>query len=374
VQSEPDQPSVEVERRPQDVVVRVVGRCDQRATEALLKQIVAARSGRTPVLLDLSRVESMDAAGAAVLQVAAERLSETGAEVRLLAADEGVRSLLRGVPAVSGASSRARPRMGALELLGSRVYDLLADTGELANLLKDVLLRGVVDPFRGRFPSPAQVAKESVRIGVDALPIVALIGLLLGLIMGFQAAHQLRQFGANIFVANLVGLGIVRELGPLMTAIVLAGRSGSSIAAELGTMVVREEVDALRTMGIDPVRYLVVPKVYAITVTGPALALFSMVVGILGGFFIAMTFLDLSATAYWAQTQQALDVGDLLHGLAKSLCFSWTVVLVSTFRGLTITGGAVGVGKATTSSVVASIFLIIVIDSIFTTASTVLSG
>jgi phospholipid/cholesterol/gamma-HCH transport system permease protein len=362
---------VETERGADCVLVRIAGRLDRGVTSDLVKRIVAARQGSTPVHLDLSRVEAIDAAGAAAVEEAAARIRTAGAPVRLVAADEGVRALLRSMPAVSE-TSEAQAKSGFFEVLGGRTLDFLAEAGELTGLLRDVLLRGVMDPLRGKVPSIAQTAREAVRIGVDALPIVALIGLLLGLIMGFQSAHQLRQFGANIFVANLVGLGMVREFGPLMTAIILAGRSGSSIAAELGTMVVREEVDALRTMGIDPVRFLVVPKVYAISITGPALALFSMAVGILGGFFIAMTFLDLSPSAYWAQTLRALSVGDLVHGLSKSLVFSWIVVIVSTFRGLAITGGAVGVGRATTSAVVASIFLIIVTDSIFTTASTLL--
>lgn len=365
------QPSVDVERGAELVTVRIAGRVDRDVTQDLVRRIVGARQGSLPVRLDVSGVEAMDAAGAAALGVATGQLRARGTSVALVGASEDVRNLLRTLPAGARGSTDEK-RSSALALVGVRGFDFLAAAGELAELLKEIVLRGAVDPFRGKVASATQTAKEAVRIGVDALPIVALIGLLVGLIMGFQAAHQLRQFGANIFVANLVGLGMVREFGPLMTAIILAGRSGSSIAAELGTMVVREEVDALRTMGIDPVRYLVVPKFYAMTVTGPALSLFSMVAGVIGGFFIAVTFLDLAPGAYWTQTQSALDFGDLVHGLSKSLVFSWIVVIVSAYRGLTITGGAVGVGRATTSAVVASIFLIIVTDSIFTTVSTVL--
>jgi len=157
-----------------------------------------------------------------------------------------------------------------------------------------------------------------------------------------------------------------------MTAIIIAGRSGSAIAAELGTMVVREEVDALKTMGIDPVRYLIVPKFYAITVTGPALTVYCMFLGILGGLFISVSYLDLAPGAYWSQCESALGLADAVQGLGKALVFSWIVVMVSTYQGLHITGGAVGVGRSTTASVVASIFLIIVADSIITTAFTVL--
>jgi phospholipid/cholesterol/gamma-HCH transport system permease protein len=219
-------------------------------------------------------------------------------------------------------------------------------------------------------PPPGATSTQAIRIGVDALPIVSLIAFLLGLIMAFQAAFQLRQFGANIFVANLVGISVVRELGPLMTAIVVAGRSGSAIAAELGTMVVGEEIDALRTMGINEIRFLVVPRVYAITITQPSLTLYANAVGVFGGFLIGVLYLDLSAAAYIQQTISALTLGDLAQGLSKSGVFAWVIVLIGCHCGLRITGGAEGVGRATTTSVVASIFSIIAVDSIFTTLST----
>ncbi len=350
-------------------MVRIEGDVDRRMGPDFVKRIQAARRKGAMIWLDLNGVRKMDAIGAAALEVACSRLRAGGATVRLHGASETAQSAMRTLPAVSEASGKERKK-GVLEALGGGALDWLAAAGSLTQLLGEVAARGILDPFRGKFPAMGLTAREAVRIGVDAFPVVALIGLLLGLILGFQAAHQLRQFGANIFVANLVGLGMVREFGPLMTAIILAGRSGSSITAELGTMVVREEVDALRTMGIDPVRYLIVPKIYAITVTGPALAIFSMAIGIVGGFFIAITFLDLAPGAYWSQIQAALDVNDFGHGFAKSLVFSWIVVLVATYHGLHISGGAVGVGRSTTASVVASIFLIIFADSIFTTAST----
>jgi phospholipid/cholesterol/gamma-HCH transport system permease protein len=239
-------------------------------------------------------------------------------------------------------------------------------------LLADTAYWGVVAPFRRHLPPPGSTSTQAIRIGVDALPIVALISFLLGLIMAFQAAFQLRQFGANIFVANLVGISMVRELGPLITAIVVAGRSGSAIAAELGTMVVGEEIQALRVMGINENRFLVVPRVWAITVTQPSLTLFANAVGVFGGFLIGVFYLDLSAAAYVQQTISALTLGDLSTGLTKSGVFAWIIVLIGCHCGLRITGGAEGVGRATTTSVVASIFSIIAADSVFTTLSTLL--
>lgn len=364
-------PVVEIERQGGDAVVRVTGALDRTVTADFIRQIGAARRQGEVVWIDLERVESMDSIGVAALDVACRRLREAGQTVRLRAANEAVQSSLRQLPAVSSAAA-AGERPGFFETIGGVGYDYFAAAGQLTLLAGEVFARGFVDLLRGRFPSLGQTAREAIRIGVDAFPVVTLIGLLLGLILGFQAAHQLRQFGADIFVADLVGLGIVREFGPLMTAIIVAGRSGSSIAAELGTMVVREEVDALKTMGIDPVRYLVVPKVYAITVTGPALTVYCMLLGILGGLFISVSFLNLAPGAYWTQIAAALAPIDAFQGLGKSLVFSWIVVMVSTYQGLNISGGAVGVGQSTTSSVVTSIFLIIVADSIITTAFTVL--
>jgi phospholipid/cholesterol/gamma-HCH transport system permease protein len=362
---------IEIVGEADGVLVRIVGQLDRHVSADVVRQIVAAKRRGPVVWLDLSGVVSMDSVGASVLDVACRKLRQGGQQVRLRAASEAARSVMQTVPSI-GAEQAAGVQVGLFEQAGKAGYDWFAAAGAATELLGEVFARGVLDLFRRRFPSFEQTAREAIRIGVDAFPVVSLIGLLLGLILGFQAAHQLRQFGADIFVADLVALGIVREFGPLMTAIIVAGRSGSSIAAELGTMVVREEVDALKTMGVDPVRYLVVPKFYAITIVGPALAVYCMLLGILGGLFIAVTFLDLAPGAYWSQTQSALGLSDMVQGVGKALVFSWIVVMVSTYQGLNISGGAVGVGRATTSSVVASIFLIIVADSIITTAFTVL--
>jgi phospholipid/cholesterol/gamma-HCH transport system permease protein len=271
-----------------------------------------------------------------------------------------VRELLARAPIVPPTPAPARA--GALERMGGAVLDIARGTRDFFQLLADTGYWGLIAPLRRRFPPPGATSTQALRIGVDALPIVALIALLLGLIMAFQAAYQLRQFGANIYVANLVGVSMVRELGPLMSA----------IAAELGTMMVGEEIDALRTMGINETRFLVVPRVYAITITQPSLTLYANAVGILGGFIIAVLYLDLSAVAYINQTISALTQSDLITGLAKSVVFAWIIVLVGCHCGLRITGGAEGVGRATTTSVVASIFAIIVADSVFTTLSTIL--
>jgi len=203
------------------------------------------------------------------------------------------------------------------------------------------------------------------KTGVDALPIVGLISFLLGLIMAFMSSVQLRQFGANIYVASLVGLAMVRELGPIMTAIIVAGRSGSAFAAEIGTMKISEEVDALFTMGFDPTRFLVVPKIAATVIVVPFLTLFSDLCAILGGLVVGVSMLDLTVNGYISQTMKTLTLFDVFWGLLKSGIFALLITIVGCLRGFQVKGGAASVGQATTSAVVSGIFLIILSDSLF---------
>jgi phospholipid/cholesterol/gamma-HCH transport system permease protein len=217
---------------------------------------------------------------------------------------------------------------------------------------------------------PGSLRKEDTilamqRTGVDALPIVGLISFLLGLIIAFMSSVQLRQFGADIYVASLVSLAMTRELGPIMTAIIVAGRSGSAYAAEIGTMRISEEIDALFTMGFDPTRFLAIPKVVASLVVVPLLTVFSDLFAILGGMVVGVLMLDLTANAYIAQTFATLTPFDVFLGVLKSAVFAFLISWIGCFRGFRVRGGASGVGEATTSAVVSSIFLIIVTDSVF---------
>jgi phospholipid/cholesterol/gamma-HCH transport system permease protein len=206
---------------------------------------------------------------------------------------------------------------------------------------------------------------EMQQCGAMALPIVSLISFLVGLIMAYQAAVQLRQFGADIYVADLVGLSVVREMGPMMAAIILAGRTGAAFAATLGNMKANEEVDALETLGIAPVHFLVLPRLVALVVMMPLLALYADCVGILGGMVVAAGVLDIPPAAYWIETQSIVDLSDVTSGLVKSLTFGVLIGLAGCLRGLQAERSAAGVGRAATSAVVTSILLIIVADALF---------
>ena len=203
------------------------------------------------------------------------------------------------------------------------------------------------------------------RAGVDGLPIVALIGLLMGLIMAFMSYLQFRQFGANIYVPALVSFAMVKELGPIMTAILVAGRSGSAFAAEIGTMMVNEEVDALQTMGFDPVRFLAVPKILATIIVVPILTVYTDFFGILGGMIIGVTSLDLTINTYITQSMKTIKVFDIVTSLIKSGVFAALIAAIGCQKGFQVRSGAQDVGKFTTSAVVTAIFMIVVADSIF---------
>lgn len=201
--------------------------------------------------------------------------------------------------------------------------------------------------------------------GAHGLPIVGLISFLVGVIMAYQSAVLLRQFGADIYVADLIGIGVVREMGPMMAAVVLAGRTGAAFAAEIGNMKANEEIDALETLGLSPVQFLVLPRPIALQVMMPLLALYANALGILGGLVIAWGVLDLPPITYWIETKSVLDLSDLATGLIKSAAFGGLIGFAGCLRGLQADRSAAGVGKAATSAVVTGILCIILADAVF---------
>ncbi|HVR30216.1 MAG TPA: ABC transporter permease [Thermoanaerobaculia bacterium] len=254
-----------------------------------------------------------------------------------------------------------------LRSLGGSTRDLVADAGALWRLAAAAFTRGFVGPFRGERVRARATLAQAVRAGVDSLPLVALICFLVGMIMALQSAYQLRQLGAMDLVAGLVAVSMTRELAPLLTAIVVTGRFGSAIAAELGTMRVSQEIDALQVMGLSPVSFLVVPRLVALVLTVPCLVIFADVIGIVGGQAIAVAALGIGAQRYVALTLDALVLQDVYTGLVKAAAFGAIIGLVGCHEGLKTTGGAEEVGRSTTSAVVRSIVLVIAAD-LFATA------
>jgi len=255
------------------------------------------------------------------------------------------------------------------ELLAAIGRRTLSARGEVAAAMRLVVAaaaRFASAPMSAKgFRWPA-TARQMVRIGVESLPIVFLIAGAVGMIVAIQAAIQLRRVGATIFVADMVGVSLTRELGPLMTAIIIAGRSGSAIAAELGSMKVAEEVDALTAMGLDPVEFLVLPRLLAMGIMLPCLTVLADLVGMLGGLVVAWASLGIPTALYVDQTLRALLLKDVFSGLLKSVVFAGIIAGVGCYQGFRVEGGAEGVGRRTTASVVASIFLIVATDLVFT--------
>jgi len=199
----------------------------------------------------------------------------------------------------------------------------------------------------------------------SSIPIVSLISFLVGVILAFQSAIQLRQYGAGIFVADLVGLAVVREMGPMMAAIVVAGGTGAGFAAALGNMRVNEEIDALETLGISPIDFLVRPRLIAVTLMLPILTLYANLLGILGGLFVSSTLLSIPAIAYWVETQNRVSVTDVSIGIIKSVIFGIMIALIGCWRGIQCGRDTAGVGVATSSAVVTSIMFIVLSDALF---------
>jgi len=351
-------------------VIEVSGPLDRRTVPAhheAARTLLASLKPGDALRLDLSRVTAMDGAGAAWCRVLQDQVVRRGATLSLHAASPQARDALSVFRVRLEPPPAPVPTPGRLERVGDSAVRASQAAIEFLSLAADTVFFAVEGLFRRdrRRVRGSAVVEQMVRIGLESLGIVALISLLVGLTVALQSAYQLRQFGANIYIANLVGVAMTREMGPLMTAILLAGRSGASIAAETATMVITEEVDALKTMGIHPVRFLVVPRFWGITITQPLLTVISDALGIFGGFLIAVTYLQLGVTSFLDQLIGALQVKDIATGLVKSVSFAWIIVFVASHRGFRVHGGAEGVGLATTASVVQSIFMVIAADAFF---------
>lgn len=336
-------------------------------------EVAALLAKMTPskLTVDLAGVEYLDSAGAlGLLQLESESKARS-VPLEFVNPTEKARGImglidpeaLRTPPLI-----RERGSANVVEQLGEGSQQFFKDLVEVTTFLGAILISLMQAVLHPRWVRWQDVAYYMKKAGADGLPIVGLLSFLLGLIIAFMSSLQLKQFGANIYVASLLAIGMVKELGPIMTAILVAGRSGSAFAAEIGTMKVNEEVDALVTMGFDPIRFLALPKVLAAMAVVPLLTIYADLFGIAGGLVVGVMSLDLTAYAYLKETQISLTLLDILLSLLKSGVFALLIAGIGCQRGFQVQGGAAAVGSATTSAVVAALFLIIVTDSAFALA------
>jgi phospholipid/cholesterol/gamma-HCH transport system permease protein len=352
------------------LVVSAGGEWTVAGAAALERAVAALTPGpAAQVCFDLSALERVDTAGVWLLQRAARHCREAGAEIEFHGLDDRFRPLFDLVAANRDCEAESEPPRSAivalLERVGRGAFVAWDETVALTGFLGVVMVTGLRALTRPRRLRLVALANQVERTGFDALPIVGLMSFLIGVVLAYQGATQLRQFGAEIFTIDLMAISILREIGVLLTAIMIAGRSGSAFTAEIGTMKVNEEVAAMEAIGLDPVEVLVLPRIGALVISLPILTLFADFVGMVGGGAMALVSLDLTATQFIGRLQDAVVLEHFVVGMVKAPVFAFLIAIVGCFEGLRVSGGAEGVGRLTTRSVVQSIFLVIVADAAF---------
>mgnify|MGYP000088198911 CR=1 FL=1 len=324
--------------------------------------------GQQSVAFDSQLITQWDTGFCTFLLNVIELSKTSGIKTDLSGLPEGVRRLLALATAVPQVKDTGRKpqQSGNLEKIGQLVIDLARGTPEALHFLGEATL-AFIQFLKGK----AQYRRSDLfliiqDVGPQALPIVTLISFLVGLILAYMGAVQLQQFGAQIFIADLVGIGMVREMAALMTGIIMAGRSGAAFAAQLGTMQVNEEIDALKTLGISPMEYLVLPRMLALIMMVPLLTLYGSIVGIIAGLVIAVFAFDVTAFEYYNQTIRALDMRQVLIGLSKASVYGVLIAYSGCLRGMQCGRSASAVGEATTSAVVTSIVLMVIAAAVLT--------
>ncbi len=328
---------------------------------ALLRSLPPA-----PPVLDASKTQHADSSGISLLSYIIRHYANTGKKIVVRNPSAELLSALKGMAASFAKEQKSLPRAeGILAGLGSgvsRMYDTLV----LAlSMLAEIIYWSTLGMLSRRDFRKGAIEHQMFLMGYKALGIVGLLSFLIGNVLALQAAMQLSHFGAGIFLAPMIVISMIKELGPLLTAIILTGRNGSAITAEIATMVVGEEIDALRTMGLHPIQFVIVPKFFAMSVTMPLLSITASLFGLLGGYLVAIFYLDISSGLFIREMMKNIVFADVVANIVKSVVFSWLIIWIGAFHGFRVKGGAEAVGRATTASVVTGIFIIIMADAAF---------
>ncbi|SMP02946.1 MlaE family ABC transporter permease [Shimia sagamensis] len=361
-------PDLRVEPQDGRAVVHVSG----ALLTAYLADIEAAFAQAAPaekhVQIDLTDVPAFDTGGAWLVSQLRRRLQQGGAEVQIAGAVDHLALLETVTTATPEVTPQDLPEHGRLEWVANIGRNLVfgwQDALSLVSFLGQTLV-GLADiivrPHKVRW---ASLVTHMQDVGFNAVPIIALMGFLIGVVLGFQGASQLQQFGAEVFVVELIGISVLRELGILLTAIIVAGRSGSAFTASVGSMKVQQEIDAMQTLGLDPVRVLVVPRVLALLIMLPLLGFVANLFGLFGGALMSWVSLDVNPGMFVTRLHDNIAVKHLLVGMVKAPFFALVIGVVACWQAFQVQGSSTSVGKRTTSSVVQGIFLVIALDALF---------
>lgn len=334
-----------------------------------LKNILNTIDDKSCITLDISSVKNFDSAGIILLLEYAEKIKKITCNSKIIGANNKQEKMLmmfhEGVKRDDTRITNKHYIFNLFESIGKIAISLINDIVQFVSFIGETfisLCHHILHPSSIRFKA---IIKNIEEAGVRALPIVALTSFLIGVVLAYQSAIQLEKFGANVFIVDLIGISVTRELAPLITAIVVAGRSGSSYTAQIGAMKITEEIDAMKTMSFNPIRFLVMPRMIALMIAMPLLIFFADIVGIFGGMFISEMHLSLSYSEFFSRLHTTLNIKHFWIGIFKGPFFAWLIAAVACFRGFQVSRNTESIGRYTTISVVNAIFLVIACDAVF---------
>ncbi|MCB5278154.1 MAG: MlaE family lipid ABC transporter permease subunit [Candidatus Cloacimonetes bacterium] len=335
------------------------------SAEKELSKLLKSSIQEQVTMIDLGGIESLDSAGVSFLDEVHQHFGQKSGILLFRGAKSEVQAVIDTFTTINLPIVAANREMGTFEQLGHNAIAFYYSMIEALTLASEIFYYSAVGLFNAKSRRKGSTIQQAALLGSQALPIVALLSFIIGFILSLQSGVQLKNFGAGVFLADLLAITMVREMGPLITSIIVAGRSGSAIASEIATMQVTEELDALRMMSLHPIRFVVVPKFHAITFVMPILVMFSILVAEIGGGLIALVLLDTSMETFIDRSIEIISIKDIIISFGKSIWFAWVIVIVGSYYGFQVKGGAEGVGRATTAAVVSSIFAVILFDAVF---------
>jgi phospholipid/cholesterol/gamma-HCH transport system permease protein len=320
---------------------------------------------RGPLTLDFATNTSLDSAGVSLVQLLRRQREKSAHPLEIVHAGPSVQAALAAWRGQVVTAQSHAPAEGFFARMGQAGYALRDQAVEALSVLSEMFYWGTVGVLRRRDFRKGCLGEQMYLLGYKAILIVGMLSFLIGIVIALQSAMFLRTYGAGIYLASMIGWSMLKEFGPLFTAIILAGRSGSATTAEIATMGVSEELDALKTMGISHYQFVIVPKFWAITLTMPLLSMLASTAGIIGAYLVSLFYLDIATSLFWSELWKHIAFRDVAAGLIKSVVFSWLIIWIGAYYGLRVRGGAEAVGRETTASVVTCIFVIILADALF---------